>query len=125
MAAYQVFTSARTTEPDAASLLANLRALDASAGVHHTAGPLYTIKKATDWTVPQISAAQSVIDAAPASSPQLAAQAWVDVMPLGQKAFILTLLDQINLIRSKLSPPLGAITPGQVLQAVRDKAGTL
>lgn len=125
MAAYQTFTSVRATEPDPTALLTQLRALDATVGVQHSVGPTYVIKKATDWTAPQIAAAQNALDTAPASTPQLTAQAWVDAMPLNEKALILTLLDQVNLIRSKLSPPLPAITPAQVLQAVRDKAGTL
>jgi hypothetical protein len=69
---YQTFTSARATEPDPASLFAQLRALDATAGLQHQPGPLYVVKKATAWTAPHIAAAQNAIDTAPASSPQLA-----------------------------------------------------
>ena len=68
---YQAFTSARTTEPDPTSLLAQLRALDPTAGVQHQPGPSYIIKKNTAWTAPQITAAQNAIDTAPASSPLL------------------------------------------------------
>ena len=69
MAAYQSFTTARGTEPDAATLIINLRALDASAGVQHMPGSTtYVIKKATAWTGPQITAAQSVIDTSPVTS---------------------------------------------------------
>ena len=125
MADYHTFTTARLTEPDPASLLAQLRALDASAGVQHFSGPMFTIKKATVWTAPQIAAAQNVLDTAPASSPQLSAQSEVDAMSIFEKAIILTLLDQVNLIRSKLAPPLAAITVPQMLAAIRTKAGTL
>jgi hypothetical protein len=65
MSAYQTFTAARTTEPDAASLLASLRTLDATAGVQHTSGATYVIKKSTAWTAPQITAAQNAIETAP------------------------------------------------------------
>lgn len=126
MSDYHTFTVVRTTEPDPASLLAQLRALDATAGVQHMPGTkAFTLKKATTWTAPQITAAQNALETAPASTPQLTAQAIIDSWDIAQRAFALALLDQLNLIRSKLSPPLGAITPAQVLQAIRDKAGTL
>jgi hypothetical protein len=63
---YQTFTAARTTEPDATTLFAQLRALDATAGVQHQPGTqTYVIKKNTAWTAPQITAAQNAIDTAP------------------------------------------------------------
>lgn len=124
MAAYQSFSSARASEPDPSSLLAQLKALDPSAGVQHPVGSsTFVVKKETPWTAPQIAAAQNVIDTAPAATPELAAQAWVDQMPLHEKAILLTLLDQINVLRARAG--LAAITPAQAIQAVRDKAGTL
>lgn len=123
---YHTFTSARLTEPDRASLLAQARAIDPTSGVRHIIGSnTYVVKKATVWTAPQITAAQNVIDTAPAASAQLSAQSEVDTMSIFEKAIILTILDQFNLVRSKLSPPLAAITVQQMIQAVRDKAGTL
>jgi len=124
MAAYQTFTSARATEPDRSSLLAQLRALDATAGVQHDPGSAtYRIKKATTWTGPQITAAQNVIDTAPASSPQLTAQALIDAMPIFEKAIILTLIDELNILRALHSLP--ARTVPQAIAAVRTKAGAL
>lgn len=126
MSSYQTFTAARGTEPDPASLLAQLRALDATAGVQHQVGTnAYTIKKATNWTAPQIAAAQTVIETAPATSPQLTAQAFVDTIPIATQAIVLALIDQLNLIRAALPVPLGAITPAQAITAIRAKAGTL
>lgn len=126
MADYQTFTATRTTEPDPATLLANLKALDASAGVRHDPGTqTFILKKATAWTAPQIASAQNVLDTAPATSPQLTAQAIIDGWDIATKALVLALIDQLNVIRGKLSPPLGNITPAAALQAVRDKAGTL
>jgi len=130
MAAYQTFTSARATEPDRTSLLAQLRALDATAGVQHDPGTsTYRIKKATDWTGPQVTAAQNVLDTAPASTPQLTAQAKIDSMDIFDKARDLLILDQFNLMRAKLRG-LGVtgipdLTVAQYLQAMKDKAGTL
>jgi hypothetical protein len=126
MAAYQTFTTSRGTEPDSASLLAQLRALDASAGVQHLPGTsTYVVKKATAWTAPQITAAQNVIDAAPPVTPQLAAQAAIDNVDLVTKAIVLALIDQLNTIRAALPTPLAAITPAQALAAIRAKAGLL
>lgn len=124
---YQSFTTARATEPDAASLFAQLRALDASAGIQHTGGSsTYVLKKATAWTGPQITAAQNVVDTAPASSPQLDAQAFVDVLPIWAKAEALAIIDQLNIIRNLLSPPKTPdITSAQAIAAIRAKAGTL
>lgn len=133
---YQSFTSARATEPDPTTLLAQLRALDVSAGVQHALGsPTYILKKATAWTGPAISAAQGVIDAAPASSPQLTAQANILRWPIEFQALALSLVDvlndhqhQINAIRASLPNPPGDradITGTQALTAVSAKAGTL
>lgn len=124
---YQSFTSARTTIPDPAQLQAQLRALDPTAGAVPTSpdGRSFTVKKNTVWTQPQIAAAQNVIDTAPAVSPQSIAQAEIDAWPIAQKAVVLAIIDALNVIRSKLSPPLPAITPAAAVQAVRDKAATL
>lgn len=126
MAEYRSFTAARTTEPDFAALTANLKALDPTAGVQHMPGTnTYIVKKATAWTANQITAAQNAIETAPETSPQLTAQAVIDNMPIVEKAIILALIDQLNVLRSRLSPPLAAITPQQALDAVRTKAGNL
>jgi len=126
MAAYQTFTTARATELDGASLLAQLRAIDATAGVQHVSGTsTYTIKKATAWTAPQIAAAQTVLDTAPAATPELTAQADVDAFPIAWKALVLALIDQLNTIRAALPTPLGPITPATALAAIRAKAGQL
>lgn len=126
MASYQPFTSARLTEPDPALLLSQLKALDASAGVQHELGTqAYVIKKATGWSQPQINAVQNVIDTAPAATPQTRAQTRIDSLPISEQAIILTLLDQINVLRAALPVPLPAITPAQALSAIRAKAGSL
>jgi len=68
---YQTFTTARATEPDGAALQTQLRASDATIGVQHQPGPVYLLKKATAWTAPHLSAAQTAIDTAPATSAAL------------------------------------------------------
>jgi hypothetical protein len=123
---YQDLTTGRTTQPDALSLLAALRALDASAGVSQFALNVFRVKKATAWTAPQIAAAQNALDTASASTPQLTAQAAVDALSLVDKARDLALIDQLNVIRNLLSPPKTPdITPAQAIAAIRAKAGTL
>lgn len=123
---YQDFTTTRTTEPHLPTLIVQLKALDASAGVQHAVGSnVYRLKKATAWTAPQTTSAQNVIDTAPASSPQLTAQNEIDNWPISQRAFAYALLDVINLLRTQPTTAFAAITPAQVLQAIRDKAATL
>lgn len=126
MPSYQQFTSTRTTEPDPTTLISQLRALDATAGVQHQPGTqVYTIKKATAWTAPQISAAQNVIDTAPASTPALTAQGLIAQLSIVDQALVLIILDQFNAVRSKLDPPLAALTNQQLINAWIAKAGTL
>lgn len=126
MAAYQSFTTARTTPINAPGLLTTLRATVApETGITTIDLPRVVLKKAAAWTPAEIAAAQNAIDTGPALTPQSVAQNEIDNWPLSQKAFALALIDQLNVIRSKLSPPLGAITPQQALDAIRTKAGTL
>lgn len=119
------FTLTRTTLPDWVALLEALRALDASASFGPLSHTVLRVFKDTAWTAPQITAAQNTVDTSPAVSPQLTAQEEIDQLGVREKAILLTLLDQINVIRAALTPPLGAITPAQAIAAVRAKAGTL
>ncbi len=124
---YQDFTTTiRTTEPEINMLIANLKALDASAGVQHDPGSsAYRLKKGTAWTAPQITAAQNVLETSPAATPQTIAQSEIDALPIAIKALLLVMIDQLNVIRAALPVPLPAITPAQAIAAVRAKAGTL
>ena len=116
---YQAFIAVRATEPDPTTLLANLRSLDATAGIQHAIGTQdYKLKKGTVWTQNQINAAQNVLNTAPASSPQLTAKAEIRNWSISQKAFVLALVKQLNTIRAALQPPLPPITLDQVLAAV-------
>lgn len=144
---YQVFTTARATRPDPAQLQAQLRALDASAGVMVSPdGTTFTVKKNTTWTGPQITAVQNVVNTAPTVTPQSVAQAEIDAWPLTLKALVLALIDKINDMDANTAALLAAVnvlntktttaqttlpnatapvTPAQALNAVRVKAGTL
>jgi hypothetical protein len=83
------------------------------------------VEKPTVWTGPQTTAVQSAITAAADATPQSEAQNAIDNMAIFDKAILLALLDQINVIRAALPSPLGAITPAQAAAAVRAKAATL
>jgi len=121
---YQTFTTARATEPDQASLVAQLRALDATAGVQHQPGsPAYVIKKNTAWLPAHITAAQNVIETAPAATPQRTAQSTIDQWPLDLKAAFLLVMEQVNALRAFHSLP--AFTAQQFYDAIKAKALTL
>lgn len=127
---YHTFTSGRTTVPNVITLIAALRTAlsDTTVGIlrfEGVNGPTYRAKKATPWTSPQIATAQSTLDTAAVDTPQLQAQQVIDAMPIFEKAIVLTILDQFNLVRSKLVPPLPPITVQQMIDAIRVKAGTL
>jgi hypothetical protein len=122
MADYHTFTSTRTTEPDPTSLLNACRGFDPSIGISHAVGSgVWSMKKNTIWQPGQIVAAQQQIDTAPASTPQLTAQAQLDEMSIYDQAQIFTILDAVNTVRAALQPPLPAITPAQALQAMKAK----
>lgn len=52
-------------------------------------------------------------------------KAYIDALPLVEKAIDLTILDQVNFIRARLPTPLGAITVPQWIAAVKAKVDTL
>jgi hypothetical protein len=109
---------------DYATVIKNLRANDSTIGIQHVRGTtLYTLKKSTAWTQPQITAAQNLLQTTVDESPQLTAQSIVDQLTIAERASILTILDEINILR--VNAGLVARTPQQLLQGVKDKAGTL
>lgn len=76
-------------------------------------------------TAAQIVATVIVDASAQALQAKKDVQAAIDAMPIFEKAIVLALIDQLNVIRSKLVPPLADVTPAQALNAIRNKAGTL
>lgn len=118
----------RATEPDLPSLADAIRAHLAAAGhpefyLSWTGGSVVleaaSLDGVTDQTV------QAAVDAAPVPSEMLTVKRYIDQMPLAERANFLTILDQINFIRSKLPTPLAAITPAQYVAAVKAKAESL
>jgi hypothetical protein len=126
MAGYHTFTSLRTTVPDPAQLLTQLRVIDATIGAMTAPdGTTVVAKKNTAWTAPQIASAQTVVDTAPALTPQSVAQTTIDRYPIELRALVLTLIDQLNVLRTHAAIGLTAVTPQQAITAIRNKAATL
>jgi hypothetical protein len=63
--------------------------------------------------------------AAQTAQDQKEAQAQIDAIPIVLKAIVLTLVDQINVLRAALPTPLPAVTPQQAISAIRNKVSTL
>lgn len=115
----------RPTEPDLQSLGDAIRAHMATAAT----GSFYlawngqsVIVEAPDLSRVNDATVQAAVTACPAPSNRADVKRWVDEMPLAEKATFLTILDGVNLVRSKLSPPLAAVTPAQFLNAIKAKA---
>lgn len=126
--AMQKQTVARATAPDLASLAATLTPLLAVAAagsfqLRYENGQV-VIEQASFSGV-NMASVNAAVAAAPASTPQLDAQAAIDALPILEKAIVLAIIDQLNVIRAALATPLPAITPAQAISAVRAKAGTL
>lgn len=135
MSAYHSFTV--RAAPDLVALLATVRAAcgDASAGIGGLF-PVYTVKKATEWTAPQIAATEAAFEVAVALTPQRQAQNEIDKWPLSLKALVLALIDRLNVLSQEIvelrqatglpqTPALSDVTPAQALSAIRAKAATL
>src|SRR5262245_45575372 len=105
----------RTTPADPVAVQTALRTAvnDAAASVQPLGFQLWHAKKGSAWTSADTAAAQAAIDAAPALTPELAAQRAIDAFPIEYRALVLALVDQINVIRAALPTPLPAVTPAQ------------
>jgi hypothetical protein len=122
--AHITLTAIRTTRPDWGSLLAAFLVIDPLIDAAPQF-PVYQVTKPTAWTGPQIAAAQNALESAPETSARLTAQAEVDQLTIREKAIILTLLDELNRLRTQPTTTFVAITPAMAIAAVRTKAGTL
>lgn len=118
-------TYPRAAEPDILALSDAIRAHMTTA----TTGSFYlrwtgsaVVLEAPDLSRVNNATVQAAVTAAPAPTNRADVKRWVDSMPNPEKAAFLTILDGINLVRSKLSPALAAITPAQFLTAIKAKA---
>jgi hypothetical protein len=127
VAFHQPFVSARVTPADPATLQANVRAAlsDVTVGVSSVDATHYDADKDSPWSPADITACQTALDVCPAQTAQSLVKAYLDNQTLVDKAIDLTILDQVNLIRSKLPVPLVAVTPLQFINAVKAKVDSL
>jgi hypothetical protein len=81
------------------------------------------VEKPSVWTGPQTTAVQSAVTAAADATPQNDAQNRLDAMDIFDKAILLTINDELNLLRTATATPTK--TPAQMAALVRAKAATL
>lgn len=126
MAAYVTLTTTRPTPPDPVALQTAVKSAtgDATAVLVQTSDG-WRGKKVTPWTPSETAAAQNALDTVAPLTAQLDAQHQIDAWPIAQKALVIAITKQFNVIRSKLSPPLPDLTKEQVLAAIRNEAGSL
>lgn len=124
MPSYVTFITARLTIPDLVALRTAVQIAtgDSTATLHNLSGE-WRGKKDTPWTANDLSATQNALDTIAPLTPQLSAQRLIDSMSIFDKAIILLLLDEINILRTALS--LAVRTPTQAITGIRNKAGTL
>ena len=118
---YYHFTSLRTNRPDSSSLLSTIRTVtnDPMAGVNVKTPQSYTVKSQFVWTPEIHMAVQTTLDTARDSTPQTCAQQRVDQWPLEMEALIAVIVNDSNLLRSRLG--LSERTTEQFLQAIRNR----
>lgn len=89
------------------------------------AGGVVTIAvdKPTAWSGPDITAVQSAVTAAAVATAQTEAQNAIDNMTIFDKAVLLTINDELNLLRTATAT--ATKTPAQMAALVRAKAATL
>lgn len=126
--ALQLLTVARVTPPHLATLatlLAPLLALASAGSFHLRYDSGAVVIEQGSFTGVNVAAVQAAVAAAPADSDVLNAKEIIDELPVWQRAFFLTLLDQINVLRTQPTTTFGAVTPAQAWTAVKAKIDTL
>jgi hypothetical protein len=120
-------TTTRTTIPDGVAMLAAIRSAtgDPTAVLLSRDGVTAEGKKSTDWTPAQIASAQTIFDTVAPLTPQTIAQREIDNWPITLRALVLTLIDELNILRQHPAIGLQPRTPQQAITAIRNKAGTL
>jgi hypothetical protein len=126
--ALQLLSVARVTPPHLATLGATLAPLltVANAGgfyLRYQSGVVLIEQGA--FTNVDTAAVQAAVAAAPADSDVLNAKETIDELPVWMRAFFLTLVDQINVLRTQPSTTFVAVTPAQAWSAVKAKIDTL
>lgn len=125
MSSWEVRSYARATEPDLEELADDIR--DHMVATGHQSFFLswrtgLVFLEATSLSGVNDQTVQAAVTSAPAPSNRARVKRWIRQMPAEERCAFLTILDGINVIRAKLSPPLAAITPAQWLNAIEAKA---
>lgn len=118
----------RASEPDLQSLADTIRShmTTAATGSFYLAwNGQSVVVEAADLSRVNDATIQAAVNACAVPSELADVKRYIDTMPLAERANYLVILDQVNLIRSKLPTPLAAITVQQYLAAVKTKAETL
>lgn len=126
--AMQALSVSRATAPHLATLAGTLTPLLAlaNAGAFHLSYQAGSVViEQGSFTGVNVASVQAAVAAAPADSDVLNAKQTVDELPAWQRAFFLTLLDQINVLRTQPTTTFGAVTPAQAWGAVKAKIDTL
>jgi hypothetical protein len=125
MAGYVTITTQRVVPPDPIAVLAAIKTAtgDPTAALIQSAPGVWRGKKADAWTAQQTADAQTIVDTTAALTPQLAAQRDVDRLSIAFRALVLTLVDEINVLRTRAGLPERTVE--QAFTAIRNKAGTL
>lgn len=119
----QTFSSPRKDSPDPVALLNLIRGFDSTASGGESFPGNYVVKKSTPFSSQDLINFQNIIDTAPSRTARTDAQNIINNMPIFEKAILLALLDQINVLRTRAG--LATISVAQAIQGVKDKAGTL
>src|SRR3954469_22378101 len=103
MPEFAFFQTTRQTLADPASLIANVRAAvnDVTADIFANDPSHYIATKVTPWLPADLATCQGLVDTCQSATPQSLVKAYLDNQTLVEKAIDLTILDQVNLIRSK------------------------
>lgn len=123
IAFYTTLNVNRPTEPDLNELVKNLKTIESSIGLALHVGISYKLKKNTVWTPSEITQATNVIQNSSEVSERLTAQQIIDSLSIVDRAIILVLIDEINILRQAAG--MQPRTPAQAIMAIRNKAGTL
>jgi hypothetical protein len=118
MSFYFKFEPTRKTELYLPSLIQSLRTRDRTIGIS-VSNNVYIAKKETEWAQEDVQFVENIINNSPELSDTVIAKFAVDKIGLLDKAILLVLIDQINIIRVRLGFP--ELSAEQVFQDIREK----
>lgn len=123
-----LLVSSRDTFPDIIPLVAQIKVLTTDSNaiiyfVNIADYKHYIIDTITIITPSLLTTIQNALDTASEYTSQRQAQDKIDSWSIEIKALVLTLIDEINILRNLAG--LQSRTPAQAIAAIRNKAGTL